>query len=146
MTKTNERGSKASFRFFAELNDFLPAHDRGATLEYAFSGRPSVKDAIEAQGVPHTEVNPTVVGGESVDFDYHLEDEDFISVYPMFESIDIAPVVKLRENPLRKPRFILDVHLGKLARRMRLLGFDVLYRNDYHDPEIVRLSVEKRRA
>jgi uncharacterized protein with PIN domain len=63
----------------------------------------------------------------------------------VFEAVDVAPLVQLRERPLRDPRFVLDTHLGKLARLLRLVGFDVLYRNDFEDTEIVDLSVDQRR-
>jgi hypothetical protein len=136
----------ASFRFYEELNDFLPHDKRKQTLTYTFYGKPSIKDAIEAHGVPHTEVDLITANGQSVGFEYSLKDGDRIAVYPMFEGIDITPIVKLREKPLRDPRFVLDVHLGKLARLMRLLGFDTLYRNDYDDPEIAQISVSQSRA
>ncbi len=68
-----------------------------------------------------------------------------MAVYPVFESFDISPLVKLRDAPLRRTSFVLDVHLGKLARILRLLGFDVLYRNDYDDPEIIRIGTEEHR-
>jgi uncharacterized protein with PIN domain len=135
----------ATFRFYEELNDFLPVEKRKRELTYAFFGRPSIKDAIEAQGVPHTEVDLIIADSLSVGFEYHLGHGDRIAVYPVFEGVDITPIVKLREKPMREPRFILDVHLGKLARLMRLLGFDALYRNDYDDPHIARISAEKNR-
>ncbi len=135
----------ASFRFYAELNDFLEPAQRGQAVRYAFSGRPGVKDAIEALGVPHPEVELIVVGGKSVGFDFRLDDGDRVAVYPMFEAVDVTPLVRLRERPLRRTRFVLDTHLGKLARLLRLLGFDTLYRNDYDDPEIVRISVDEHR-
>jgi uncharacterized protein with PIN domain len=136
----------ATFRFYEELNDFLPLQKRNHTLTYSFFGKPSIKDAIEAQGIPHTEVDLIVANGQSVGFEYHLRSGDFISVYPVFEGIDITSVVKLREQPLRNPKFILDVHLGKLARLMRLLGFDTFYRNDYDDLGIARISALQHRA
>jgi len=136
----------ATFRFYEELNDFLPQQQKKKDIEYAFEESPSIKDPIEALGVPHTEVELIVVNGASVGFDYRLQDGDRVAVYPMFESLDISPLVKLREKPLRNPRFICDVHLGKLARYLRMLSFDTLYRNDYKDAEIVVLSVEGRRA
>ena len=105
----------AEFRFYEELNDFLPAERRKQTLEYGFNAHPSVKDAIEAQGIPHTEVELILVNGESVGFDYHLQGGDRVAVYPMFESFDITPLLKLRESPLRNSAFVLDVNLGKLA-------------------------------
>lgn len=78
-------------------------------------------------------------------FDFRLDDGDRVAVYPMFESVDVSPIVRLREWPLRRTRFVLDTHLGKLARLLRLLGFDALYRNDFDDAEIVRVSVGESR-
>lgn len=135
----------ATFRFYAELNDFLAPEQDGRDLEYAFRGNPSVKDAIEAQGVPHAEVEAIVVNGESVDFSYRLRDGDRVAVYPVFESFDVGPILRLRETPLRRNAFVVDVNLGKLARWLRLLGFDTLYRNDYRDAEIARISAEEGR-
>lgn len=135
----------AYFRFYEELNDFLAPIKRKRMVAYDFQGNPSVKHAIEAMGVPHPEVDLILANGRSVDFGYRLVNEDRVSVYPVFESLDISPVVRLRPEPLRKSTFVLDVHLGKLARMMRLLGFDCLYQNDYEDSEIVRISVEQNR-
>ena len=136
----------AEFRFYEELNDFLPAERHKQTLEYGFNGHPSVKDSIEAQGIPHTEVELILVNGESVGFDYHLQGGDRVAVYPMFESFDITPLLKLRESPLRNSAFVLDVNLGKLARRLRLLGFDSLYENTYQDAEIADIAESEKRA
>ena len=136
----------AQFRFYEELNDFLRPERRKTTLDYAFDGHPGIKDAIEALGVPHSEVDLIVVNGRSVGFDYRLQGGDRVAVYPRFESFDISPVQKLREAPLRTPAFVLDVHLGKLAALLRLLGFDALYRCDYDDLEIIRISLAERRA
>jgi len=135
----------AQFRFYAELNDLLPPDKRKRAFPFRFSGRPSVKDAIEALGVPHTEVDLILVNGSSVGFDRHLQHGDRVSVYPVFESLDISPVVRLREVPLRDTAFIVDVHLGKLARLLRTLGFDALYRHDYRDSEIVRIAAKEHR-
>jgi len=135
----------ADFRFYEELNDFLPPWRRRTRFTHDFRGPASVKDMIEALGVPHTEVDLILVNGQSVDFRYRVRDGDDISVYPVFESLDIAPLAHLRPRPLRVIRFVLDVHLGRLARHLRLLGFDTLYRNDYDDAELARISREQRR-
>jgi len=135
----------AHFRFYEELNDFLPADKKKIEFPYRFEGKPSIKDAIEAIGIPHTEVELILANGKSVGFDYHLRDGDRISVYPVFESFNISPIVLLRNKPLRKTAFVVDVHLGKLARLLRMLGFDTLYRNDYSDNEIIRISVNENR-
>ena len=137
--------SRATFRFYAELNDFLPPEVDGRELEYGFNGNPSVKDAIEAQGVPHAEVELILVGGASVGFDHHLRGGERFAVYPVFESFDVGGLVKVREAPLRDNRFVVDVNLGKLARWLRLLGFDTFYRNDFADAEVVRVAARESR-
>jgi len=136
----------AHFRFYAELNDFLPHDRRGRDSPYAFEGKPAVKDAIEAQGVPHVEVDLVLIDGVSVGFGEPLHDGARVSVYPVFESLDVADAVRLRPAPLRVPRFACDVHLGKPARRLRLLGFDTLYRNDWDDADLAAVSAAERRC
>ena len=104
-----------------------------------------MKDTIEAIGVPHTEVDLILINGHSVDFGHPLHDGDRISVYPVFEILNIGPITHLRARPLRVTRFIADVQLGKLSRLLRMLGFDTLYRNDYTDTAIVRIAAEDKR-
>jgi uncharacterized protein with PIN domain len=70
---------------------------------------------------------------------------DIVSVYPVFETFDITSLVHLRAKPLRISKFILDVHLGKLAKYLRLCGFDTLYRKDYNDIEIINISSSEKR-
>ena len=135
----------AYFRFYEELNDFLPVELQKQDVAYSFKGHPGIKDPIEALGVPHTEIELIVVNGESVGFDYQLQDKDRVSVYPMFESFDITPLVRLRDKPLRRTAFVLDVNLGKLARLLRLCGFDTQYRNDYSDRDVVDIGVGEHR-
>jgi uncharacterized protein with PIN domain len=132
-------------RFYEELNDFLPPGRRKTPFVCRCKQKGSVKDLIESLGVPHTEIDLILVNGNSVDFNYLVRKGDRISVYPRFESLDISPVTRLRPAPLRITRFVLDSHLGRLAAYLRMLGFDTLYRNDYDDPTLVRLSVEEQR-
>ena len=137
--------AQVQLRFYEELNDFLPPERRKVTFAHELTRRASVKDLIESFGVPHTEVEVILVNGESVDFSYIVQPGDRISVYPMFESLDVSPLLRLRERPLRDPRFVADANLGQLARYLRLLGFDVVYRNDFADREIARLANQERR-
>lgn len=137
---------QAEFRFYAELNDFLPRRRRFTAFWHPFEERGSVKDMIESLGVPHTEIDLILVNGESVDFSYIVQDSDRISVYPVFETFDITPVLCVRPEPLRVVKFVLDIHLGRLAAYLRMLGFDTLYRNDYADDELARISSEEKRA
>jgi uncharacterized protein len=136
----------ATFRFYEELNDFLPLEIRKKPFPYSFSGKPTVKHVIEALKVPHTEVDLILVNGESVDFNHHLKEGDYVSVYPKFETLDIKPINHLRPEPLRTPRFILDVHLGKLAKYMRMAGIDTLYETNYEDEEIILIAEAENRT
>ena len=135
----------AYFRFYEELNDFLRVDRQRQCFTHAFEHRVSVKDIIESFGVPHTEVDLILVDGKSVDFTHIVNHGERISVYPVFESIDITPLLKLRPRPLRTSRFVLDGHLGKLARYLRLFGFDSLYRNDYEDEHLARIASRQHR-
>ena len=134
-----------NIRFYEELNDFVSKDKRKKRFQHKFIDRTSVKDLIESLGVPHTEVDLILVNGNSVSFDYIINDKDDIAVYPVFESLDITNIQHLRKKPFRKPRFVCDVHLGKLARNLRMLGFDVFYENTLDDNNIVKIAmVEKR--
>jgi uncharacterized protein len=143
--KARPAHSIADFRFYEELNDFLRPELRMRTFSHAFNGTPAVKDVIEAIGVPHAEVDLVLIDGESVNLARRLHDGNRVAVYPVFERFDLTPLTRLRPRPLRRTRFVLDVHLGTLARYLRLLGFDTLYRNDYDDHEIVRLAHDQSR-
>jgi uncharacterized protein with PIN domain len=135
----------AIFRFYEELNDFLPPERRKGEFSYACARAATVKNAIEAIGVPHTEVELILANQASVDFSYSVRDGDRIAVYPMFEAFDVRPLLRLRPEPLRRLRFVADAHLGGLARLLRMLGFDTLYDNAYHDREIRALSATEHR-
>jgi len=136
----------AELRFYEELNDFLPAERRKRAFAVEVDRARSVKDAIESVGVPHTEVDLVIVDGRSVDFTHLLRGGERVAVYPMFERLDITPLVRLRPRALRDPRFVADTHLGKLARHLRMAGFDTLYGNDWDDERIVALSLAQRRT
>lgn len=140
------KNKKVTLRFYEELNDFLPKEKKKKRFVHTFIDRTSVKDLIESLGVPHTEIDMVLVNGKSVSFNYLINNEDDISVYPVFESIDITNVQHLRNKPLRKPKFVCDVHLGKLVRNMRMLGLDVYYKNNLSDEQIVKISLSERRA
>ena len=130
----------AEFRFYEELNDFLPPQARKTLILRSFNGTPSVKDTIESCGVPHTEIDLILVNGVSVGFDQRLTGGERVAVYPVFEGIDISPVTRLRDRPLRTPRFIVDANLGRLVRLLRLLGFDSRYDQQMDDAEIAGVA------
>jgi len=137
---------KGTFRFYEELNDFLPKHRRKTDFEATFKGKRSIKDMIEALGVPHTEIDLILVNGNSVDFNYILQDEDRVSVYPVFESLNITDVTLLRKIPLRRNKFIADINLGNIIKYMRVLGLDLYYDPLLSTREIIEISKRENRV
>ncbi len=147
---SNNSGSRADvrevlFRFYGALNDFLPPGRRRVAFSYAFEGRVSVKDAIEAVGVPHPEVDLILACGTSVDFSHHVHPGDRIAVYPLFRSLDVGPASRVRPPALDTLRFVLDGHLGRLAGYLRLAGFDSLYETDCDDETLAEISSREQR-
>lgn len=136
---------QSRFRFYAELNDFLPPDRRFREFSFTFSGTPTLLDSVQALGAPHTEIDLLLLDGRSAGFDNRIHGGERIAVYPVFERLDISPLVRLRPAPLRDSRFILDVHLGTLTRRLRMLGFDCLYENRLTDPEIIDIALAEGR-
>jgi uncharacterized protein with PIN domain/sulfur carrier protein ThiS len=132
-------------RLYEELNDTLPREKRKTTFAHTVAADTPVGVLLERLGVPAEEVEMVLVNGESVDLRHRLRDGDHISVYPVFESFDIYDLLRVRDHPLRNPRFVLDAHLGKLASYLRMLGFDTLYKNDFKDPMLKALSRNKGR-
>ncbi|MGO4332698.1 Mut7-C RNAse domain-containing protein [Cupriavidus sp. 2TAF22] len=135
----------ATFRFYEELNDFLPRAQRGVDRACACARAATVKHMIEALGVPHTEVELILVNGESSAFERTLEDGDRVAVYPRFETFDVTPLLRVRTAPLRETRFVADAHLGGLAHLLRLTGFDTLYDNHFADAEIEAIALREGR-
>jgi uncharacterized protein with PIN domain len=123
---------------YGELNDFLPQTRRERTLRHPVADRQGIKDVIEALGVPHPEIGLLLANGAAVDFGYSVHDGDALAVYPAYSDLPLPVPSTLRPPPA--PRFVLDVHLGRLAEYLRRLGFDTLYRNDYDDPELAEIA------
>ena len=132
-------------RAYAELNDFLASALRGITVRRPFRTHQTVKDVVEAMGIPHTEIDLILVNGNAVDFAYRPTTGDRIAVYPVFEALDIGLTARLRPLPLRDPRFVIDVNLGRLARLLRVLGFDVWWSSDADDEVLADISLGQQR-
>lgn len=138
-------------RFYGNLNDFLLPNRQWRAFEYRLKESSSVKDTIEAVGVPHPEVDLLLVNGCSEGFGYLLRPNDVVDVYPRnfsgVEDLGLVDVVsKVRPKPLEFYAFVLDVHLGKLARYLRFLGFDTLYQNDFEDETLALISSQQERV
>jgi uncharacterized protein with PIN domain len=136
---------RITIRVYGPLNDFVPPERRHVAWPHGFEGSASAKDVIEGFGVPHPEVDLILVNGESVPFEHGVQDGDRLAVFPRFEAIDVSAITRVRQ-PLPDPiRFVLDTHLGKLARHLRLAGLDVVYRRDARDDELAEIACRERR-
>ncbi len=135
-----------TIRFFGSLNDFLPARMHHKQLKHKVAAAQTVKDAVEAIGVPHPEVAVLLVNGKSVGFSYQPLPGDEILVYPRAFSAQFPDACSLRKLPPYPLAFVLDVHVGTLARALRMLGFNASYRNDYTDTEIAQLAHTENRV
>jgi len=91
---------KALFRFYEELSDYLPEECRKRDFEVRFEKPVTVGKAIESLGVPLSEVDLILVNGRSVSFRYRLKDGDRVSVYPIFEQLDISGLTRVRKCSL----------------------------------------------
>ena len=141
----------ATFRFFGELNAFLPRARRGRSFTSACARQATVKHMIEALGVPHTEVEALLVNGKESPFGRVLCEGDQVEVHAHWVPAAPRPAraaglpVVLRERPRERMRFVADAHLGGLARLLRMAGFDSLYDNGYHDDAVEALAVGQDR-
>ena len=135
----------ASFEFFKSLNDFLSPVNKNKLFRYNFYGTPAIKDAIEAIGIPHTEVDVIIVKGLPVDFFYKLHNDDMVEVYPVNANPMFSKSYSLTPDLNYPLAFVADVHLGKLAKALRILGFDTNYQNDYSDKSVVEIAEKSDR-
>lgn len=133
------RESFATFTFAGTLADFVPSA-RGNPIRYGFRGSPAVKDAIEALGVPHVEVNAILVNGKASTFDRPLQGGDQVWVHPHDAPPECASWLHLQPSLPEAITFLADVHLGRLARTLRLLGFDTLHDGSWTDAAVVRIA------
>ncbi len=132
------------FRFYGQLNDFLPSQLRHGRFAHTLRGPASVKDVIESIGVPHPEVDVIVVNGQPTDFTYRMQEGDDVAVYPAFRHVDVTALRRVGSDPPQPVRFVLDVHLRKLAALVRLAGFDALLLTE--DAEVAAVSAAEGRV
>jgi uncharacterized protein len=124
---------KAQFRFDPGLWNFLHKGRRCERFEYECARAATLKNAIEALGVPHTEVGELTVNGEPATFQRIVREGNTVEVG--------GP--KSGSDP--DPRFLADAHLGGLARFLRMLGYDSLHENAFADEEIRRIAAQDSR-
>ena len=133
-------------RVYGPLNDFLPPSLRQRAWVRRADDHSSVKDLLESVGVPHPEIDLLLVNDEPVGFDYLIRAGDRIAALPRFVGIDIAAVTRVRPEQPAIARFVADVHLGKLARHLRLAGLDTVYTNDAEDAALAAMAAREHRV
>lgn len=135
----------ATLRFYAELNEFLAPARRQCAFALDFDLPTPAGRLIRQCGVPCSAVELIIRDGESIGFTERIGDGERLAVYPMFEAFDVGPVLRVRREPLREIRFSADAHLGRLARELRMLGFDTRWANDIGDAALVAQATAERR-
>jgi uncharacterized protein len=138
---------KMTVRIHGALNDFLAPERRGGAFTHELQGSPSVKDLIESLGPPHPEVDVVLVDGAPVGFAARAEPGTTLEVYPASSEAPPVPPEAHVGPPLpEQPAFVLDVGLGRLSGFLRMLGFDTLWRNDFADDHLARISRDEGRV
>jgi uncharacterized protein len=135
----------ACIRCYAELNDLLPHDWRFITFDLSLPPQSQILDLLDDIGIPPNLIDVVLLNNVPVSLSVPVEEGDRIAFYPVFETFDISSVTKVRDHPLREIKFILDVHLGKLAHQLRMLGFDTLYQNQWTAEASISISREERR-
>ncbi|WP_138431172.1 Mut7-C RNAse domain-containing protein [Fodinibius saliphilus] len=133
---------QANLRPIGSLQDFINKNNRpSSTIIVPFSGTPSAKDLVESQGIPHTAISHVKINGMDKPLTFNLSDGDKVTVYP-FEEVANSKVPTKFKSP---ERFIADIHLGKLTKTLRLLGFDTCLNAKWKERDIIRISNEEER-
>jgi uncharacterized protein len=121
-------------RFHVDLTFFLKRNRDGA-VERTLNEKTSIKDVIESCGVPHTEVDLILLKAEPTSLAHTIDHDATVDVHSVKAALGLFPQKRLQRRDLTK--FVADGHLGKLARELRLLGFDVIYERDAEDRQLL---------
>lgn len=142
----SKQSIQPTIRFYGDLVDLLSdSVSDNKTVKRSLSEPTSVKDLIEGCGVPHTEVDFILADHQPVDFSYKISGDERISVYPFFNSLKIPIAERLQVVQPDEFLFVVDVNLGKLAKHLRLAGFDTAYTNDATDSELIEQMQDEQR-
>ncbi len=135
---------KVRLRFHGDLSVFLGSKAGDAIIERRLAEKTSIKDVIESCGVPHPEVDLILVDEQTVGFDHTLATDTKVEVFPV-ENRGTDRTEKQLQT-VNIVRFVADGHLGSLTRNLRLLGFDVAYRQNADDRQLLEVMVRENRA
>ena len=135
---------KVRLRFHGDLNVFLGSKAGAAVLERRLGEKTSIKDVIESCGVPHPEVDLILVDEQTVGFDHTLANDAKVEVFPVENRGTNRTEKRLQAVGIKM--FVADGHLGGLTRNLRLLGFDVAYRQNANDRQLLEVMARENRS
>lgn len=127
-------------RFHGDLRQLLTKNHRHGEIALAYR-KASIKDMIEACGVPHPEVGAIVAAGREVDFAHRPAPDELVEVFSPVPPLDVTKPSRLRPEPLAGLGFVVDVNAAKLGRWLRMLGFDVLMPENHDDAFLAEAAV-----
>jgi uncharacterized protein len=135
---------KVRLCFHGDLSVFLGSKASDAVIERRLAEKTSVKDVIESCGVPHPEVDLILVDEQTVGFDHTLANDTKVEVFAVENRRTDRTEKRLQTVWIT--RFVADGHLGSLTRNLRLLGFDVAYRQNADDRQLLEVMARENRA
>lgn len=127
------------------LLDFIPLAQRNSVIQADFDGNPAIKDTLESIRIPHPEIGRIEINGISVAFEHQISDGDNVEVFPVDWHHPSSDFLNLQQTLPKELTFILDVHLGKLAKELRMLGFDTFYDNSYRNSQLIQWAIRDQR-
>jgi hypothetical protein len=136
---------RSTFRFYEELNAFLSVDRRKRDFVVEFEGQKTIGELIEILGVPCEKVDLILADGQSVGLHHVPGEGERVSVYPVFEALNISEITRLPGRPLRTIKFVLDVDLRDLAPTMQASGYDVHFDAVVSKEEIIAISRKENR-
>ncbi len=132
-------------RLYEELNHYISEERKKKWFSIRTNPPIKIEELLRYLKIPPFKVDLILVNGTPVNFDYPLIGEEKVSIYPVFERLNISEVTVLREVPLRTPVFLCDSHLGKLSKYLRMLGFDALFVQNLPLLEIIKMGLDQKR-
>lgn len=138
--------TRACIRVYAELNDFLPEELRRRAFTRQLPAGADVLRLLSDLHIPPATVDLVIAADEPVDLSHVIQEGERISLFPVFEALDIAPATRIRDEPLRDPRFIVSGEMKLLGDHLSALGFDVQIAEGLPgDPDAVTQAEEEGR-
>jgi uncharacterized protein with PIN domain len=117
-------------KIYGNNRSLLRTLDKSPEITYPLTRRASIKDIIEALGIPHTEIGRIISGGRDLDFNFTPIGNEYLEFFPFSKETPVTVPTLLRPVPFSKIHFMVDINVLKIARNLRMLGI-----NTTHVPE-----------